>query len=316
MKASTSTKPSPKASLEKELMKAKTREQVSQRKLDRLKERFEKLQAEFEACSVKHALEKDKWEAKLAKREQQKKKLAARCKTLRDEAAMWKTQLFEQMDRLEEQQADSLAVRTELAEAQWQLVELVEAERSQREIELAKSQAETYELRKELTAARAQAEGLRNVGACLTAKLEKAIAQRKVLQREHIRLSELVEERSRELEFFEAEIDSLKTALFQARGQILTHRLDSESWPALKAGLEDGDHEEVPEVESHDEWDLQEPPLSSLEAVLPLTNSRERRALKLAPVPSHASAVNSSGARELLHRASKTVGGWFKIGKG
>ena len=309
MKATTPTKPSSKAPLEKELIKAKAREQVNQRKLERLKERFEKLQAESEAQAARLATEKEKWEAKLQKKELQKKKLAARCKTLQDEATMWKTQLFEQMDRLEEQRADFMAVRTELAEAQWQLVELVEAERSQREIELAKSQAEAYELRKELTVARAQADGLRNVGVCLTAKLEKAIAQRKVLQREHIRLSELAEERAQLLELHETEIEALKTALFEARGQILTHRLESESWPVLKAGLEEPVIEETVE-----DWALEELPLSSLEGVLPVTVSRERRPLKLAALPSSSSPIATVGARQLLHRASKTVGGWFKLG--
>ncbi len=306
MKATTPTKPSSKAPLEKELIKAKAREQVNQRKLERLKERFEKLQAESETQAGRLATEKEKWDAKLQKRDLQKKKLAARCKTLQDEATMWKSQLFEQMDRLEEQQADFLEVRTELAEAQWQLVELVETERSQREIELAKSQAEAYQLRTELTATRAQADGLRNMGTCLAAKLEKAVAQRKVLQREHIRLSELVEERTQLLDRRETEIEALKTALFEARGQLLTHRLESESWPVLKAGLEG--FEEVP-LSS-----LEEVPLSSLEGLAPLTTSPERRPLKLAALPASSGSVTTVGARGLLHRASKTVGGWFKLG--
>lgn len=310
MKTAAPTKPAPKAALEKELIKAKAREQVSQRKLDRLKERFEKLQAEGEAQSDRWNAERERWENKLQKLDHQKKKLAVRCKTLQDEAGMWKSQLFEQMDRLEEQRADFTSVRAELTEAQWQLVELVEAERTQREIELAKAQAETFELRRELTAARAQADGLRNVGSCLTAKLEKAVAQRKVLQREHIRLSELVEERTSLLEQRDQEIEALKMALFEARGQILTHRLESETWPVLAAGL----HHEAPAEESQEDWEFEETPLSALGSSLELHPSRERRPLKLAAFPSASSSVTAVGARQLLHRAGKTVGGWFKLG--
>ena len=308
MKATTPTKPNTKAPLEQELIKARAREQVGQRKLDRLKDRFEKLQHELENLAGKFSAEREKWELRLQKKELQKKKFAVRCKTLQEEAAMWKSQLFEQMDRAEEQQADFLAVRTELAEAQWQLVEAVEGERNQRELELAKSQAETCQLRKALTESRAQADGLRNMGACLTAKLEKAISQRKVLQREHIRLTELAEERAILLDQRETELEALKTQLFEARGQLLTHQLESESWPALKAGLEQPVFEEIAE-----EWNLEE--ASSLsQGELELSHSNERRPLKLAALPDVPSTASSVGPRQLLHRASKTLGGWFRIG--
>lgn len=311
MNASTSNKPCPKAPLEKELIKAKAREQVCQRKLDRLKERFEKLHSEVETITEKFAIEREKLEVRLQKKDLQKKKFAVRCKTLQDEAVMWKSQLFEQMDRLEEQQTDFMAVRTELAEAQWQLVELVESERSQRELDLAKSQAESLQLRKALTDSRAQSDGLRNMGTCLAAKLEKAISQRKVLQREHIRLTELAEERGLLLDQRDAEVEALKAQLFEARGQLLTHQLESETWPVLKAGLE----EPVSLEELAEEWDLEEtaPPIEVEEAVL-VGRSAERRSVKLAVLPSQSSTADSIGPRQLFHRASKTVGGWFKIG--
>ena len=109
----------------------------------------------------------------------------------------------------------------------------------------------------------------------------------------------------------DAEVEALKAQLFEARGHLLTHQLESESWPVLKAGLE----KPVTLEELAEEWDLEEAAaLVGSEEELLVSRSAERRSVKLAALPSESSTATAVGPRQLFHRASKTLGGWFKIG--
>lgn len=318
--------------VDKELVKARAREQVANRKLDRLKERYDKLKTETDR---QHAEAGDREALDLRLREtlDQNEELTLRCKSLADEAAMWKSQLFDQLDRLDSKHEACVALQSELAEAQWQMVELVNQERLRCETERARSDAQVDGLEKSLVAARARVDGLKNLGTCLTAKLERATAQCKVLQREHARLSELAESRAQQLEGKEAELESMRAQLFEARGQIVSQRLSSQSWDLLKQGLNapaefvSAEFElalaeaqtESPELPEADIVRPAEPlPLGSEAAHVipesaPLRKPEGRRQVKLAPLPP-SSSVSLPTPFQLLSRASKTVGGWFKLG--
>jgi chromosome segregation ATPase len=297
-----------KAPLDQELVKAKAREQVASRKLDRLKDRYEKLKVITDTHFETHSGEREKLEQRLQQSQAQIQELSARCQSLQDEAAMWKSQLFDQLDRSDAKHQEFLTLQTELAEAQWQMVELINEERTRCETERAKSEVQVDLLGKELIAARARVDGLKNLGTCLTAKLERATAQRKVLQREHARLAEQAEARAQLLESKDDEIEELRVQLFEARRQILTQRLDSQSWEVLKEGLAS---EPAPQP-AVQKWEV-----AHLVAESPLQAPRKpegRRQLKLAPIPSAQSSGVLKTPRQLFQRATKTMGGWFKLG--
>lgn len=306
-----------KTPVDKELVKAKAREQVASRKLDRLKDRYDKLKVITDTQFESHASERQRLEQALADAQAQQQELLNRLQGVKDEAAMWKAQLFEQLDRAEAKHQEFLALQAELADAQWQMVELVNEERVRCETERARAEMATEQARKQLIAERARVDGLKNLGACLTAKLERATAQRKVLQREHARLVELAEDRALQLEAKDDELEELRVQLFEARGQLLSHRLQSETWDALKEGLGGGAaHPLLPEAEAApveaapDRWDVGD---QVGDGQLPSPPARVgQRQIKLAPLPSQAS-LPAFKPIELLGRASKTVGGWFRL---
>jgi DNA repair exonuclease SbcCD ATPase subunit len=310
-----------------ELMKAKAREQVASRKLDRLKDRYQKLKAITDTQFESHAEERTRLEQALADARAENEELRTRLQGVKDEAAMWKAQLFDQLDRAEARHEEFVALQTELAEAQWQMVELVNEERLRCETERARADLATEQARKQLVAERARVDGLKNLGACLTARLERATAQRKVLQREHARLAELAESRTAQLEARELELEELRAQLFQARGQLLSHRLESQSWDALKEGLgadsaaslamdeelvsSDSQFEPTEaELTASGEWDLH---ISSETRPAGPPQRVGQRQVKLArPLPPE---VNPPAFKpsELWGRASKTLGGWFRL---
>lgn len=292
-----------KGTLDTDLVKAKAREQVAARKLERLKERYDKLKAITDTQLEKHAGEREKSDGRLQDALQENAELVARCKGLQDEAAMWKAQLFEQLDRLDAKQLDFQTVQTELAETQWQLVELMEAERHRAETALAQSIGEIDRLQKELVGSKARVDGLKNLGTCLAAKLDRATAQRKVLQRDHARLSEVAEMRANLLDIKDDEIEALKADLFAARGQLLSHKLDSQSWDTLKSALGEEPTDQPEALTSA--WDAAH--VIAPDFALP-RRAEGRRQLKLAAMPEQSSPIT-----ELPKKLFKTVGSWFKL---
>ncbi len=322
--------------VDKELVQAKAREQVASRKLARLKERYDKLKTVTDSQYDALVGEREGLNLRLQEALAENEELTQRCKGLGDEAAMWKSQLFEQLDRLDTKHEAFVALQSELAEAQWQMVELVNQERRQCETERALSESRVDELEKSLIAARARVDGLKNLGTCLTAKLDRATAQRKVLQREHARLTELAESRAQQLESKEEELENLRAQLFEARGQILSQRLGSDSWDLLKEGLNapaefvsaEFDLALAEAALEFDELALAEVPTESAAEPLPvgweaahviteatvLRKPEGRRQIKLAPLPQASNPVRLTAPFQLFSRASKAVGGWFKLG--
>ena len=299
-----------KTQIDKELVKAKAREQVASRKLDRLKDRYDRLKVITDTQFESHAGELEELKSQLADSLARNEELAGRLKAIGDEAAMWKSQLFDQLDRWDTQRQEYLSLQTELAEAQWQMVELLNEERTRCELDRARSEAQVDQLRKELTASRARVDGLKNLGTCLTAKLERATAQRTVLQREHARLVELADERARQVESKDEEAEGLRIQLFEARRQILSYRLQSESWEALKEGLDNDGPDQAPA--NLFEWDVAAHLIAESPMAVPVRAVGHRQ-LKLAPLPTESSSPQSAGPLRLLQRATKTVGGWFRI---
>ena len=302
-------KTSPKTQIDKELVKAKAREQVASRKLDRLKDRYDRLKVITDTQFESHADELDTVKGQLAESLAHNEAMTARLKAIADEAAMWKSQLFDQLDRWDAQRQDYLSLQTELAEAQWQMVELLNEERARCEMDRARSEALVDQLQKELTASRARVDGLKNLGTCLTAKLDRATAQRKVLQREHARLAELADERMRQVESKDEEAEGLRVQLFEARRQILSHRLQSESWEALKEGLDSDGTDDAPV--NPFEWDVAAHLIPDSPMAVP-QRAVGHRQLKLASLPTESHPGSASPLR-LLQRATKTVGGWFRL---
>lgn len=312
----TSSKPKP--LVDKELIKAKAREQVASRKLDRLKERYDKLKVLTETQLQKQSGEREKLEQSLHESLALNEELSLRCKSLQDEASMWKAQLFEQLDRLDHKHDEFLSLQTELSQAQWQMVELVNHERTLCETERAKSEAQVDSLQKELTAARARVDGLKNMGTCLAAKLDRATAQRDVLQREHARLVEQGETQELLLESKDEEITELRNQLFEARGQLLTQRLASDNWSSLKEGL---DHQ-TPAPEPFLEPEEPQHPVAvsqesndiahTISETLLAANSQGRRQLRLASSSRLQPVVLASPFKWFSH-AKNTVSGWLKV---
>lgn len=325
--------------VDKELQQAKAREQIANRKLDRLKERYDKLKTVTDSQHETLADERESADLRLREALSENEDLALRCKALQDEAAMWKSQLFDQLDRLDGKHEEYVALQAELAESQWQMVEEVNQERMRCETERARSEAQLDGLQKSLVAARARVDGLKNLGTCLTAKLDRANAQCTVLQREHARLSELAESRHALLEGKDEEIESLRAQLFEARGQLLTQRLSSDTWDRLKEGLNAPSEfvsaefdlalagETEAAVASGFEQSFDETAVESVEPApagweaahvvtetLPLRKPEGRRQVKLAPLPQSAPTAALAVPFQLFSRASKTVGGWFKLG--
>lgn len=297
-----------------ELIKVKAREQVASRKLFRLKERYDKLKSITDTLFESQSQERVAIECRLKDSLALNEELAVRCQSLQDEAAMWKAQLFEQLDRLDNKHEEFLALQTELHQAQWQMVELLNEERHLCETERARSEARVDSLQKELTAARARVDGLKNLGACLAAKLERATDQRKVLQREHARLTELCESKEQRLLEKELQIEELRAQLFDARGQLLSQQLASSDWSSLKVGLAPAP--QVAPVPS-----AEETPVAAMVVELETTvelppsgqrfPSGERRPVRLAGTP--ATSREKVSPLALWSRATKTVGSWLKL---
>jgi hypothetical protein len=296
-----------KATADKETIKAKAREQVANRKLDRLKDRYEKLKAITDSQLETQTHQHQRLESELREARAQNEELAAQLKFVKDEAAMWKSQLFDQLDRAERKHQDFVNLQTELAEAQWQMVELLNEERARCETERAKAEVEAEQARRELVAARARVDGLKNLGACLAAKLERATAQRNVLQREHARLVEATEERIAQLEARDLEIEELRIQLFDARRLLLSRHLETQSWETLKQGLARPDEPEPTESA--------EPEAAGRVADIVLSPQKAigHRRLKLAALPEQSSQIPPA-PHLLLRRAGKALGDWLKLG--
>lgn len=228
------TETMPTVLLDQELLKAKTREEVARRKLERLKERYRQLQE----LTSQPEPESHPAEQRLAEVLQEHLALQERHQRLQDEAAMWKSQLFEQLDRLEIREMEFQALRGELAETQWQLVELLNEERTRSETERAHLEMQLDALQRELTASRARVDGLKNLGACLAAKLERAASERQTSQLAQLEQTQQLAASLAQLEQKDQEIQELRSELFETRRRLLSHQLDQADWVELKRGLE------------------------------------------------------------------------------
>lgn len=284
--------------LEQKLTKADAREQVANRKLERLKSRFDRLQAAFDAQKLQTESLVDDLQAVSVQKESAASELESRCRALRDEAAMWKAQLFEKLDSLEAGNSHQQTLEQELSQlrrAYGQVAEqLAEIDPGdwERRLQASQNRAETSE--KELAGARAQIEGLKSMGTCLAAKLEKETAQRKFLKSENGDLQSQSLELTKLLNARNEDLARVKRDLFESRGELLRLRLESETWDVLQSGLT--------KSEAHTERKSAPP-----EPVVPPTVA-PTPTIDF-PVPAYASAPSKG----LLQRAGKTLGGWLKL---
>ncbi len=283
--------------LEQKVTKASAREQVANRKIERLKSRFDRLQAAFDAQKLQSESLVDDLQAISAQKESEASDLENRCRTLRDEAAMWKAQLFEKLDCLEAGASQQQSLEQEFVHLQRAYSQVAEQlaeinpEDWERRLQASLQRAETAE--KDLVCARAQTEGLKAMGTCLAAKLEKETAQRKFLKAENGDLQSQSLELTKLLNARNEELAKVKRDLFESRGDLLRLRLESESWEVLQSGLT--------KSEAHTERKSAAPE--------PLEPTHAPALTIDFPVPAYASAPTKS----LLQRAGKTLGGWLNL---
>jgi predicted nucleic acid-binding Zn-ribbon protein len=296
--------------LKSELRKSENRERIAQYKLERLKSRFDKLSEDLDLCQDALRTSQEQCECL----QQQAHQTQTEHERARQEALMWRTQLFERMELLEDTHQQLNAVEEELQVA-WEKAgqatvnhqtshqELQKRDREKMAFEikideLQRSQRESHQAAADLLSALTDAEGaiaslqrsndmyqreadsLKSIGASLTEKLNRVTEQRDRSREKSSALEgELNFERSRS-EFLERELEQLRTELFETKAQLVTHELEAEVREIRKAG-----------------GDKQVRAKETKYADFPVTESR----------------VLVSRGRSILSRATKRMSGWFRL---
>ena len=248
-------------SAEAMLKQAKNRERIAQRKLDRLKSRFDRVQDEM----LNSRAECERLHDQLATLRLEKSHVE-------QEASMWRTQLFERMelldqakDRLSQMKQQLEALRAQAVYAQTTQKtshqELRRRDRERKEFELKieelesaqkHSRCETEEMLESLTDAKRAIDslqrsndyyqreivGLKSIGASLTEKLTKVTQQRdRYQQRLNARGDELRLEQSQSNHLLE-EVERLKDELYETRGKLMTYQIEDDVREIRQAGTE------------------------------------------------------------------------------
>lgn len=294
-----------------ELRKAENRERIAQCKLERLKERFDKLYEEMADCQEELAVTRGQCSAlrNQVEKAQQERERASQ------EALMWRTQLFERMELLEETNQQLHAAEHEL-ELAWERVgqanlshqtshdELKrrDKERLAFEIkieELQRAQRETRDQANDLLEALTDAEsaisslqrsndryqrevdGLKSLGASLTERLT-ALTEQSDKYRETASqaLDELRLERDQN-DHLQSEMERLKAELYEAKGKLISYKLEADVRESRQAGKE---------------------------------KASSRVSDKYGSFPSTESAIVKPASGSLLSKATKTMTGWFRVG--
>lgn len=304
--------------LRSELRKAENREKVAQCKLDRLKVRFDGLYDTVATCEEE--LQRSRAESQRLRDELE----VARMQRDRasEESLMWRTQLFERMELLEESNQQLKAAEQELEEAwlragratethqtshqelqkrdqerlafELKIQELQRAERAAKDktVDLlgAVTDAETaiQELQRSNDHYQREVDSLKSLGARLSEKLSKATKQSESYKETYVQtLDELKLERTQN-EMLSAELSRLTDELYEVKGRLVTLQIESDVREIRKTGSEKA---ERPKADKFARFPSSESP-----AV------REGKAIAWKPAGS-----------SLLSKAGKRMSGWFKI---
>lgn len=299
-------------SLRSELRKAENRERIAQCKLDRLKERFDRLYDEV--STSQKALESVRGEC-----DELREQLAG-VQSERDrasqEALMWRTQLFERMDLLEDAKRKLKAAEHEL-EVAWERAgqatiihqssheELKKRDRERLVFELKidelqKSQKETRDQANDLLEALTEAEsaiaslqrnnavyereidGLKSLGASLTEQLTKANQHVDKLKERNSSLYDELRLEKAHSEHLQSELELLKDKYYETKSQLVTMQMEADVRQMRKAG------QEKSAVSHRDKFgDF--------------------------PAVTKESPVARPIGRDVLSRATKKMSGWFRL---
>ena len=299
--------------LRSELRKAENRERIAQCKLERLKERFDKLYEEISECQDELAVTKGecsalKKQVEIAQRERERAS---------QEALMWRTQLFERMELLEDANQQLHAAEHEL-ELAWERAghanqshQASHAELRKRDKErltfelkieeLQKAQRETRDQANDLLEALTDAEsaisslqrsndkyqrqvdGLKSLGASLTEKLTQLTEQRDKYRETASTVTDVLRLEREQNEHQQSEIERLKNELYEVKGQLIAYKLEADVRESRLAGEQ---------------------------------KATERSTDKYGKFPSTESRIVQPIGGSLLSKATKTMTGWFKVSSG
>jgi chromosome segregation ATPase len=292
------------------LKKALNRERIAHCKLERLKSRFERIQEEMLASRAEREVFRDQCE----RLKEEVATLKDQKSHLEQESSMWRTQLFERMELLDqakdrlaemEQHTESLLCQADQAE-QTQMTshrELKRRDRERKEFELKieelqsaqdHSRCETQEMLEALTDAKRAIDslqrsndyyqrevvGLKSIGASVTEKLTKMTQQRdRYRQRLNSRGDELRLEQGQSAHLLD-EVERLKDELYETRGKLMTYQIEDDVREVRQAGAD---------------------------------KANRAAEQKYADFPAESVAKAPEAPASLLSKATKKFSGWFRL---
>jgi len=293
------------------IQKAENRLRIAQCKLDRLKARFDRVSEEL--ADVQH-----RWETS------QKENLSLRDEVIsqaeltdkaRQEALMWRTQLFEKMEQLEDMREKLESTQDELKSA-WQRLtkisenhqtsyeELCRRDKERRSFQAkieelqrrqSVSQGQTNDLLEALTGAEAaieslqrsndkyqrEVDGLKSLGQSLTEQLSRLTDQRDSYARQFVSAEEELEKARATNRQLKNEVERLTDELYETKGKLITYQLESDVREIRRTGKEKSEQ------------------------------SRDEKYKEV--LPQESPEIRQMPNRSLLHRATKKVSGWFRL---
>jgi chromosome segregation ATPase len=293
------------------LKQAMNRERIAHCKLDRLKSRFDRVQEEM----LTSKNERDEFRDECERLREELAAMKEDKSRVEQEASMWRTQLFERMElldqakeRLEQMKRQAEALRAKAVHAETTQStshqELKRRDRERKEFELKieelesaqkHSRCETEEMLEALTDAKRAIDslqrsndyfqreivGLKSIGASLTEKLTKVTQQRdRYKQRLNSRGDELRLEQGQSAHLLD-EVERLKDELYETRGKLMTYQIEDDVREIRQAGTE---------------------------------KAQRAAEQKYADFPVTESVVgDTEEPKSLLSKATKKVSGWFRL---
>ena len=290
------------------MRKEENRARIAECKLDRLKSRFDKVYDDLEESRSDLGEQQRRYEAL----EQQLETVCNERDRARQESLMWRTQLFERMEKLEARNQELEALQVQLEEVKG-LADHARATHHATHLELQRrdrerleylqqiedlqqtrldSQEQHQDLLDALTGAESaiealqrsndlyqrEVDGLKSIGASLTEKLTDLTEARDDFKEKYTSSQDELLLVKAHNDHLTRELERLRDELYETKGKLLTARLESDVKSMRKAAAMKGE---------------------SLD--------------KFADFPSQESAAVKPQQRSLISRATKKMTGWFKL---
>ena len=298
----------PTQSLRSKLRKEENRTRIAECKLDRLKSRFDKIYDDLEESRNELGQQQRRYEAL----EQELETARNERDRARQESLMWRTQLFERMEKLEARNQEIEALQEQLegvkgladhARATHHATHLELQRRDHERLEYLKqieelqqtrldSQEQQQDLLDALTGAESaiealqrsndlyqrEVDGLKAIGASLTEKLTDLTQARDDFKEKYTSSQDELLLVKAHNEHLTRELERLRDELYETKGKLLTARLESDVKSLRKTAQNGGECRD-----------------------------------KYAQFPSQESAAVKPQERSLISRATKKMTGWFKL---